>query len=390
MDYQERWDTIGELGEGGQGKVYRVLDKSKFDILHQLYPLLRNSLAQTKGALSKEERIEAYESFRKTVWNMIRMDDPVNCGALKVLHEPKEARDSERDQDRIRNEIQAMSEMSHPNLLRILEHDPDSKWFVSQFHHKGTLIDNKKRFTGNFIESLRAFKPLVEGVAELHRNGLVHRDIKPENVFIDSDDNLVLGDFGLIYFTDPQHTRLSGTWENVGSRDWMPGWAMSMRIEDTNPSFDVFSLGKLLWAMVSDMPALQLWYFDQPAFNLEEKFQNAPYIYLANQLFKKCVVEWERDCLPDASALLDEIDKIQAIIGRNADLIGKDIERFCKVCGIGKYVLRIDADSPPNMLHNFGIMAPAGQYFKIFICNHCGHVQFFSFPDRQNPPAWSD
>ena len=37
MDYQERWDIIGEpLGEGGQGKVFRVLDKSKINILGEL------------------------------------------------------------------------------------------------------------------------------------------------------------------------------------------------------------------------------------------------------------------------------------------------------------------------------------------------------------------
>ena len=31
----------------------------------------------------------------------------------------------------------------------------------------------------------------------------------------------------------------------------MPGWAMGMRLDEVRPSFDVFGLGKLLWAMVS-------------------------------------------------------------------------------------------------------------------------------------------
>ena len=388
MDYQERWDTIGVLGEGGQGKVYRVLDKSKFDILHDLYPSLRDSLAQIRGgASSKEQKIEFYESFRETVFNIIRMDDPVNHSALKVLHEPKEARDSERGQARIKNEIQAMSEISHPNLLRILERDPDSKWFVSQFHHRGTLIDNKKRFTGNFIESLRAFKPLVEGVAELHRNRWVHRDIKPENVFLDSDDNLVLGDFGLIYFTDPQHTRLSGKWENVGSRDWMPGWTMGM-IEDIKPTFDVFCLGKLLWAMVSNKPILRLWYFHKDDFNLESMFPDAPYINLANRLFEKCIVEDEEHCLPDATALLEGVDELLSIINKNADFIGDDIERTCRVCGTGHYSLAVDRDL--YKIQGFGFNASSGGIsYKLFKCTNCGHVQLFAFDPEQEPPAWT-
>ena len=41
--------------------------------------------------------------------------------------------------------------------------------------------------------------------------------------------------------------RITETFENVGSRDWMPGWAMGM-LADVKPNFDVFSLGKLLWS----------------------------------------------------------------------------------------------------------------------------------------------
>ncbi len=105
---------------------------------------------------------------------------------------------------------------------------------------------------------MKAFRPLVEGVAKLHERGFVHRDIKPQNIFIDANGNLVLGDFGIVFFDDPAHTRLSATFENVGSRDWMPGWAYSVRIEAVKPAFDVFSLGKVLWAMISTKPVLPL------------------------------------------------------------------------------------------------------------------------------------
>jgi serine/threonine protein kinase len=282
-----------------------------------------------------------------------------------------------------------MAELEHPNLLKIIDADPDSKWFVSQFHPKGTLNNNKERFVGNFEAALKAFRPLVEGVSEIHKKSLVHRDIKPQNVFIDSNERLVLGDFGLVFFTDQEHTRYSPTFENVGSRDWMPGWAYTMRIDEVRPTFDMFCLGKLLWSMISNIPLLPLWYFDRPdkpQFNLEEMFPDAPFIKLANPLLKKCIVEDEQDCLPDATALLEEVDRTLSIISLRGDRIGNDIERRCKVCGIGKY--NIFADQNENDIRHFGLAPGLRGSFKIFTCNHCGHAQLFKIGDKKTTPAW--
>lgn len=387
MDYKERWRIISELGEGGQGKVYRVLDLSKFDT--NIFMSLGKAIEGFTASISPKGPAIRFKDFHKIVVEVIRMENPINHGALKELHEYKDARDPELAEARIKEEIETMSKLSHPNLLKILDYDRDSfKWFVSEYHPKGTLVKNKDRFTGNFIEALRAFRPLVEGVSELHKANLVHRDIKPKNVFLDSSNNLVLGDFGLVFSIYEERTRISDMWENVGSRDWMPSWAMGIRIEEIKPTFDVFCLGKLLWALVSNIPILQLWYFDQPQFNLEEMFTNAPYISLASKLFEKCIVQFEKDCLPNATALLEEVDKILNIIDRNADLIDENVERPCKVCGIGNYQLIVNRHDV-TQLSNFGINAVSGQSIMIFACNHCGHVQLFSFGNKQSLPAWS-
>ena len=228
MDYKDRWHIIDELGEGGQGKVYVVYDKDLFDIEDEIPSAIEKSIRGFTGIQPAGMIKQHFGSLRKALVDLVRMEDPINQSALKELHDHEDAKALAR----IKEEIESMSKASHPNLLKILDHDPDSKWFVSQFHPKGTLAKNKDLFTGDFVGSLRAFRHLVEGVSQLHKAGQVHRDIKPENVFLDSNNNLILGDFGLIFFTDAQHTRISGTFENVGSRDWMPAWAIGMRIED--------------------------------------------------------------------------------------------------------------------------------------------------------------
>ncbi|UCB56731.1 MAG: protein kinase [Candidatus Omnitrophota bacterium] len=388
MEYSNRWRIIEHKGEGGQGKVYRVIDNDKFNITK-----IRTNIEKAVKYMGPVVAIEdikknQFELFKDAIVHLVKMEDPSNHGALKVLHSPQDARNAGLAEKRIEREIKAMSNISHPNLLKIIDADPDSKWFVSQFYPKETMAKHLNKFTGDFAKALRAFRPLVEGIAKLHEKNNVHRDIKPQNIFLDSSDNLILGDFGLIFFTDQRHTRISGTWENVGSRDWMPGWAIGMRIEDVKPSFDVFCLGKVLWAMVSDTPILPLWYFDRPDFNLEKKFPSSRLMRLANSLLKKCIVEDEKNCLRDASELLAEVDNTLSIIDEGADRLDPDIERLCRVCGIGKYKLIADRD--PNDMMQFGFKYVGTHSMKIFTCGYCGHVQLFSFHGNQKLSAWPE
>lgn len=37
----------------------------------------------------------------------------------------------------------------------------------------------------------------MEGLAHIHQQGMIHRDLKPVNIFLDSQDHVKIGDFGL-------------------------------------------------------------------------------------------------------------------------------------------------------------------------------------------------
>lgn len=41
------------------------------------------------------------------------------------------------------------------------------------------------------------FRKIVEGLAYLHKHGVIHRDLKPENIFINQAGDPQIGDFGL-------------------------------------------------------------------------------------------------------------------------------------------------------------------------------------------------
>lgn len=43
----------------------------------------------------------------------------------------------------------------------------------------------------------RLLREIIEGLSHIHQQGIIHRDLKPVNIFIDSEDHVKIGDFGL-------------------------------------------------------------------------------------------------------------------------------------------------------------------------------------------------
>jgi hypothetical protein len=177
----------------------------------------------------------------------------------------------------------------------------------------------------------------------------------------------------------------------------MPLWAQGKRIEDLKPTFDVFSLGKVLWAMVSGQPKLLAHYFSDPdyaEYDVEKIHPDSSHMRLANKLFAKCIVEREKDCLADAQTLLEEVDHALRIVEAGSDILGKEVQRPCTVCGRGKYELTADADDRMGSLDQFGLGKSQAGSFRVYVCNECGHVDTFFFKNITGsfevPPAWED
>lgn len=51
-------------------------------------------------------------------------------------------------------------------------------------------------------ETWRLFRQIVEGLSYLHSQGMIHRDLKPGNIFLDTNGDVKIGDFGLAIGND--------------------------------------------------------------------------------------------------------------------------------------------------------------------------------------------
>lgn len=55
----------------------------------------------------------------------------------------------------------------------------------------------RKGLHSNPEEYWRLFRQILYGLVHIHEHSVVHRDLKPENIFIDYQNNVRIGDFGL-------------------------------------------------------------------------------------------------------------------------------------------------------------------------------------------------
>ena len=86
----------------------------------------------------------------------------------------------------IRNEIDILKKMSHPNIVRIYEFYESMNCFyiINEFCDQGELFNYINKSTLNEQQLSIIFYQVFSGLCYLHENNVLHRDIKPENILI--------------------------------------------------------------------------------------------------------------------------------------------------------------------------------------------------------------
>jgi serine/threonine protein kinase len=153
----------------------------------------------------------------------------------------------EKERSRFKNELRALSKVTHENVVKPLAHGRD--WYVSK---RGTPLEQhwhrslKSKISKQIEqEALEIISGIADGLAACHRESIVHCDIKPANIVM-IDNIPVIIDFGLV--TDPSLNRITDVGEPKGNRICSHDIA---RFGDVPlPWTDVFSLAQIFQQMM--------------------------------------------------------------------------------------------------------------------------------------------
>jgi tetratricopeptide (TPR) repeat protein/predicted Ser/Thr protein kinase len=199
--FAQRYQVIEELGKGGMGKVYKVLDTE--------------------------------------------LNEKV---ALKLI-KPEIASD-EKTIERFRNELKMARKISHKNICRMyhLSKAEETHYITMEFID-GEDLKSFIRRSGQITvgKSISIAKQVCEGLAEAHRLGVIHRDLKPQNIMIDSDGNGRIMDFGIARSLNAEG--MTGAGVLIGTPEYMSPEQVDGK--EAGKRSDIYSFGIIMYEMVT-------------------------------------------------------------------------------------------------------------------------------------------
>ncbi|MFC2165087.1 protein kinase [Acidobacteriota bacterium] len=262
-----RYQVIEELGKGGMGKVYKVLDQKI------------------------EEKV-----------------------ALKLLN--FEVSPGDKTLERFRNELKLARKISHRYVCRMYDlGEAEGIPYITMEYVSGEDLKSLIRRIGQFTVSRTVFlaKQICEGLIEAHRLGVVHRDLKPQNIMIDRDGHVRIMDFGIARSMRTQG--ITDTGEIFGTPEYMS--PESLEGKDIDQRTDIYSLGIILFEMLTGQVPFQ----GETPFNvaLKQKTEIPPDPQKTNpqitddlsHVILKCLNKDQDKRYDDTEAMLFELDNVE-------------------------------------------------------------------------------
>ena len=124
-------------------------------------------------------------------------------GLIRAMKEVRKSQISEEQRAVILNEINLLTELDHPNIMKIYEYIESEKFFyiVCEALTGGELFNLiKKCRTLPEETTAKYIKDALSGIFYIHSMGIVHNDLKPENLLLENSSpsaEVKIIDFGI-------------------------------------------------------------------------------------------------------------------------------------------------------------------------------------------------
>ncbi len=236
-------------------------------------------------------------------------------GAIKRL----KAGSSEEARKRFARECQIMERFRGRGDLRIVSVSTVRRRENADEIVMNVMTGNLEKVVARFkcapLKAAAALLPIVNTLATLASENprVHHRDLKPTNLlYLESEDELYLADFGCAFLGEGE--RFTPDHRALGAWAYRPPEYSGGRVETVDEKGDVFSLGKLLWAMINGEPGTTfpgpVWYL--PEYDLASICSDDDGVSQAMYIVGKCC-----SVRPGARPTLSELaEMLRALIER--------------------------------------------------------------------------
>lgn len=154
------------------------------------------------------------------------------------------------------DEAKAIFKMNHPNIVKVHDifEENGTAYYVMDFIDGQSLGDILKvRGSLPEAEAVGYIRQVADALKYVHSLNRLHLDIKPGNVMLDSDNHVVLIDFGASKHYDDGTGENTSTLMGVNTPGYAPPEQMSRSFSDFNPTADVYALGATLYRLLTNI-----------------------------------------------------------------------------------------------------------------------------------------
>jgi serine/threonine protein kinase len=294
--------------------------------------------------------------------------------------------------ERFERELDAIKKLDHPSVVKVIDSDlkSDPAYIVMEHCSGGALSASPPFWQGSPQIAFGIFQDVCSAVVHAHAHGIIHRDIKPANIFLRGDQGpAVLGDFGLA-FIEGFGPRPTETDEVVGPRTFIAPELEDGRLDDVTPKCDVYSLGKLLYWLLSDGRIFSREKHREVQWDLKRRTAESKlgwtnvYMEHVNRLLDLMIVVNPED-RRSAENVLILAKRASGFIENLYNPVSREIPQPCTYCGQGVYRIVVQ---DTGQVEDFGFMARGTADWKVLVCDMCGNVQAFRIENAQAKDWW--
>lgn len=156
--------------------------------------------------------------------------------------------------ERFNREARSMASLRHPNICPVYDvGQHNGIHFLTMACIQGDTLSDviKDQQRAREVDARKLVRALAVALAEAHRAGVIHRDLKPGNIMIDERGEPIVMDFGLARLERDAEPHITQDGSMLGTPAYMPPEQIEGRLDEIGPATDVFSLGVVLFELLT-------------------------------------------------------------------------------------------------------------------------------------------